>query len=78
MSDIEKGVQSKEQIAKWFGDPYQKVSPLNVEGSDCVERWIYVYSFSSYGGAKTSTDSLVVDFDSDGKVCDHAYQEVRQ
>jgi outer membrane protein assembly factor BamE (lipoprotein component of BamABCDE complex) len=78
VNDIQKGVQSKAEIASWFGDPYQKVSPLSVEGSGCVERWIYVYAFSSYGGAKTSSNSLVVDFDSDGKVCDHAYQEVRQ
>jgi outer membrane protein assembly factor BamE (lipoprotein component of BamABCDE complex) len=78
VNDIQKGVHSQEQIANWFGYPNQKVSPLNVEGSDCVERWIYVYAFSSYGGAKTSSNSLVVDFNSDGKVCDHAYQEVRQ
>ncbi|MFZ5786688.1 MAG: hypothetical protein ACOY3Y_09630 [Acidobacteriota bacterium] len=37
-----------------------------------MERWIYVYAKARVGTA-TQSESLVVDLDSSGKVCDHAY-----
>ena len=74
MTDVQKGVQSKEQIRGWFGQPGQ-VQPLSEHPAGCTERWIYVHAFSSYGGTRTTSKSLVVDFDADGGVCDHAYTE---
>jgi outer membrane protein assembly factor BamE (lipoprotein component of BamABCDE complex) len=74
VNDIKNTVQTKSDIRGWFGEPYQVVMTNLPPGT--AERWTYVYAHSSYGGAKTESASLVVDFDKDGKVCDHAYQEM--
>lgn len=78
VNDIRKGVHTKTQIREWFGEPYQVISPLQGHPAGCVERWTYVYAFSSHGGAKTVSAALIVDFDSNGKVCDNAYTETKQ
>ncbi len=75
VNDIAKGVQTKETIKTWFGEPHQVTAPLQGHPAGCVERWIYVHAYSSYGGMKTESASLVVDFDKGGKVCDHAFVE---
>lgn len=74
VTDIRKGVQDEDQIRAWFGSPV-RVEALSGHPAGCAKRWTYVHAFSSYGGAKTSSKSLVVDFDADGLVCDHAYVE---
>ncbi len=77
VNEITKDLQTKEQIKAWFGEPYQITSPLLGHPAGCVERWIYVHSYSSHGGLKAESSSLVVDFDKKGSVCDHAYSEQR-
>lgn len=77
VNDIKKGIHTKEQIKGWFGEPYQTTT-LQGHPAGCVERWTYVHAFSSHGGAKTVSAALVVDFDSNGKVCDNAYTETKQ
>jgi len=71
IKDIQPGVQSKDQIRTWFGDPYQVVAPLSGHPKGCVERWIYSYARAVGFGKVTQSDALVVDFDTTGKVCDH-------
>jgi outer membrane protein assembly factor BamE (lipoprotein component of BamABCDE complex) len=74
VNDVKTKVQDKDQIRTWFGEPF-RVQPLIGSAIGCMERWTYVHAFSSFGGAKTTSASLVVDFDKNGKVCDHAYVE---
>ena len=74
VNDIQDKVQDKNQIRSWFGEPY-RVQPIAGSPAGCVERWTYVHAYSSHGGAKTTSASLVVDFDKSEKVCDHAYVE---
>jgi hypothetical protein len=71
-NDIQNGVHDKTQIRAWFGQPYQ-MTPVTDHPLACVERWTYTYAWSNWGGAKTSVDTLVVDFDGNDLVCDHAY-----
>lgn len=78
VNDIRKGVHTKVQIREWFGEPYQVTAPLQGHPAGCVERWTYVHAYSSHGGAKTVSAALIVDFDSNGKVCDNAYTETKQ
>lgn len=75
INDIQKGVQSREQIQEWFGKPYQVAKPLQENPAGCVERWTFVHAYASFGGTKTTSAALVVDFDKAGRVCDHAYTE---
>lgn len=77
VNDIKKGIHTKAQIREWFGEPYQVTAPLQGHPAGCVERWTYVYAYSSYGGAKTVSAALVVDFDGNGKVCDNSYSETK-
>ena len=70
-NDVQKGVHTQQDIQAWFGVPYTTV-PVNGSPIGCVQRWTYLYSFSVAGG-QTVTDTLVVDFDAEGKVCDNAY-----
>ncbi len=74
INDIKTGVQTKDQIRGWFGEPY-RVQSISGSPAGCIERWTYVHAYASYGGAKKTSAALVVDFDKDGKVCDHAYTE---
>lgn len=72
VTDVRKGVQDRATIREWFGEPL-RVETLSAHPAGCTERWTYAHAFSSYGGAKTTSESLVVDFDANGLVCDHAY-----
>ena len=74
ISDIKTGVQDNNQIRNWFGSPSQLQS-ITGSPAGCVDRWIYVHAYTSFGGAKSKSASLIVDFDMNGKVCDHAYVE---
>lgn len=78
VNDIVKGRQTKQQIQAWFGAPSQTVSPLSGHPAGCVERWIWTYAHSTSGGRHTVSESLVVDFNKAGKVCDHAYSKTNQ
>ena len=62
-NDVQNGVQDKAQIESWIGQPHQ-VAPIAQHASGCTERWTHVHAFSKWGGAQTTTDTLVVDFDS--------------
>lgn len=78
VNDIKKGVQTKDQIRTWFGEPYQVTKPLTGHPAGCVERWTFVHAYSSHGGLRTESSALIVDFDSNGVVCDHAYSETKK
>ena len=71
-NDIQNGVQDKATILEWFGQPVNKVA-LAGNPLGCVERWTYTYAHAVGYGTVTEAHSLVVDFDANGKVCDHAY-----
>lgn len=71
VNDIQKKVHDKTQITAWFGPP-NSTAPIQGSAAGCVERWTYVYAHST-AGVSTKSESLVVDFDAAGKVCDHAY-----
>lgn len=77
VNDIAKGVQDKQLILQWFGPPSQTTSPLTGHPAGCVERWQWTYAHSVAGG-KTVSESLVVDFDPAGKVCDNAFSRINQ
>lgn len=68
--DVKKG-QPKTEIRAWFGDPYRTEA---ISNPPAVLRWTYTYAHSVVF-AGTSAYTLVVDFDRDEKVCDHAYSE---
>ena len=72
---IENGVQNKAEIRKWFGEPYT-VNP-NIKGhpAGCVERWTFEYAKAQGFGTVTYSEILIVDFDTKGKVCDHAFSK---
>jgi hypothetical protein len=72
VTDVKKGVQNKSQIKAWFGEPHQ-VQGLSGHPAGCTERWTYTYAYSDRGGMRTTSKTLVVDFDSGGAVCDHAF-----
>lgn len=74
MGEIENGVQNKDQIRAWFGEPYTVKTDLTGHPSGCVERWTYEYA-KARAGKVTYSEILVVDFDKDGKVCDHAFSQ---
>jgi outer membrane protein assembly factor BamE (lipoprotein component of BamABCDE complex) len=74
VNDIKKGAQSKDQIRAWFGEPY-RVQTISGSPFGCLERWTYTHAFSSWGGTKTQTETLVVDFNESGNVCDNSYLE---
>jgi hypothetical protein len=71
ITEIKTGVQDKNQIRDWFGEPNQKQS-ITDSTKGCVERWNYLYSHVPFGGKMKST-TLVIDFDERGKVCEYSY-----
>jgi hypothetical protein len=76
VDDIQKGVQDKQQIIGWFGQPYQTTKPLVGNPLGCIERWQWTHAHAVSGGSTTS-ESLVVDFDAAGKVCDNAFSKIQ-
>ncbi len=77
VNDVANGRQDKAQIEAWFGPPTRTIAPLAGHPAGCVERWQWTYAHAVAGG-RTVSDSLVIDFDKAGKVCDHAYSTVNQ
>ena len=75
VSNIQNGVQDKAQITAWFGKPYQVTRTTN-HPKGCGETWTYQSGRATHAGARASGAALVVMFDDNGKVCDHAYSEV--
>jgi len=75
-SEIQNGVQDKQAITSWFGEPLS-VTPLGENSRGGVERWTYAYAHAVGFGSVTESYALVVDFDADGKVCDHAYSKLQ-
>ena len=68
VNDIEKGVSTKEIIRQWFGKPYATgAAETELRAVGCVEGWSYLYAYL------TTSESLAVYFDADGKVCANAY-----
>ncbi len=70
--EIQKGKQTKAEITAWFG-PAHSTTQLTKSELGCVERWQWTHARSSMGS--TTAEALLVDFDSDGKVCDNAYSK---
>ena len=77
VGELQNGTQDKDQVTRWFGDPHQIISPLKGHPAHCVERWQWTWAHSVATGESVA-DALVVDFDKNGKVCDHGYQELKQ
>ena len=77
VNEIQNGEHDKAQITAWFGPPHKTVSPLSGHPAGCVERWQWTHAHSVAFG-KTVSDSLVVDFDTDGKVCDNGFSQMNQ
>src|SRR4051812_21032988 len=75
VNDVKKGAQDKAQIRAWFGEPYQRTSPLQNNPAGCVERWQWTHAHAVAGG-RTQSEVLIVDFDDAGKVCDNAFSTV--
>ena len=76
VNDIQIGAQDKQAIIDWFGQPLQKIN-LRDNPKSCIERWTYTYAHAVGFGMVTEAHSLVVDFDSNGKVCDQAYSNLK-
>lgn len=74
IDEIGNGVQDKAQIRQWFGEPYT-LKPIAGHPAGCVERWTYEYAKAQGFGTVTYTEILVVDFDAQGMVCDHAFSK---
>lgn len=72
---IRNGEQDRGTITAWFGPPLKTEEIPEGHPRRCVERWTYVYAYAAFFGAATQSQTLVVDFDDHGKVCDHAYLE---
>jgi hypothetical protein len=74
LGEIQEGVQSKQQIREWFGEPYRELRGLHGHLKGCVDRWLFEYAEAQgRAGTVTYTETLVVDFDAKGIVCDHAF-----
>jgi len=78
LDDVKTGMQTKEQIRQWFGDPYSVKTGLVGHPSGCTERWTYEFAKAQGFGTVTYQEMLVVDFDGQGKVCDHAFSKSGQ
>ena len=75
IDDINNGVQNKAQIREWFGEPYTITTDLIGHPGGCVERWTFEYAKAKGFGNVTYSEILIVDFDTEGKVCDHAFSK---
>jgi len=74
IDEVSNGAQDKAQIRQWFGEPYTMKTIVG-HPAGCVERWTYEYAKAQGFGKVTYSEILVVDFDSKGKVCDHAFSK---
>ncbi|MGH0028516.1 MAG: outer membrane protein assembly factor BamE domain-containing protein [Myxococcota bacterium] len=75
LDDIQKGAQTKAEIRTWFGEPYTVQPGLAGHPAGCTERWTYEYAKAQGFGTVTYREILVIDFDDDGRVCDHAFSK---
>ncbi len=75
LHDINNGAQDKGQIRTWFGEPYTIKTNLQGHLKGCIERWTFEYAKARGFGTVTYSEILVIDFDKDGKVCDHAFSK---
>lgn len=75
LDDIQKGAQTKAEIRGWFGEPFTVQPGLAQHPSGCTERWTYEYAKARGFGTVTYQEILVIDFDADGRVCDHAFSK---
>ena len=73
INDVQNGVQNKDRIRAWFGEPSSTTTGLQGQPNKCVERWVYSYARAVGFGKVTCSEALVVDFNARGMVCDHAY-----
>ena len=76
VNDIRRGEHDRGHVRTWFGEPHHLIA-LSDHPQGCVERWQYTHAESTYGGSTTS-QSLIVDFDASGRVCDNAYSRMNQ
>lgn len=75
IDDVKNGVQNKARIRAWFGEPYTIKPGLIGHPGGCVERWTFEYAKAKGFGKVTYSEILIVDFDTEGKVCDHAFSK---
>ena len=78
LDDVKEGVQTKQQIRAWFGEPYTVKTGLQGHIKGCVERWTFEYAKARGFGTVTYQEILVIDFDAQGTVCDHAFSQSGQ
>lgn len=74
VSQIQKGTTTRAEIESWFGPPQQRQT-LSAMPNGATLRYVYAWGHASWGGAKSTGKSLVVDFDAKDVVADHAYSE---
>lgn len=77
VSKIQNGTTTKPEVRGWFGEPGQITQPLPENPAGGVERWTYTYATSVAGGS-TQSEALVVDFNAEDVVVDHAYSKTNQ
>lgn len=70
-NDVKNGTHDKAQVTAWFGHP-TTTTELRSNPRGCVERWQWSHATASLGTA-AKAKVLIVDFDPQGKVCDHAF-----
>jgi len=70
-NEIKTAQHDKAQMAAWFGEP-RFTTRFDKNPKGCVERWQWSYGAAAVGSS-TKAKALIVDFDADGKVCDHAF-----
>ena len=75
LGEIENGAQTRSQIEAWFGKPYSVKTGLVGHPNGCTERWSYEFAKAKGFGTVTYREALVVDFDPQGRVCDHAFSQ---
>ena len=75
IDDVQNGRQSKSEIRTWFGEPYSMTTGLQAHPSGCVERWTFEFAKARGFGTVTYQEMLVIDFDDEGMVCDHAFSK---
>ena len=70
-NDVKTGAHDKAQVSTWFGPP-TATAQLKDNPQGCVGRWQWTHATATAPSAAKSK-ALIVDFDSAGKVCDHAF-----
>lgn len=71
VENIKTGTTTRADIEAWFGKPNDR-APVE-QDNGAVLRYTYKYGKASWGGMSSSAKALVVDFDANDIVVDHAY-----